>query len=271
MKYELHNDLDADFPVIFGYRLFSVSCPKEAYFHWHDCIELIYCETGCGWVFSSPDRIFMQEGDIIIINSGNIHDVFTESECGVYSLDLGNALFAPFGLKPEQHVFQEKIRDVYIEAAIKQINKEMDLKKAYYKQAVHAESISIVIKLIREYLRKEEGQRGNGSQHVEAVKHTLSYLREHFLDDITMDALCDKTGYNKFYLCHVFKKATGITIMQYVNFLRCQNARSLLLGGSHKVNESAAMSGFKNDSYFTKTYKAVFGKLPSEELKKAGS
>lgn len=55
----------------------------------------------------------MQEGDIIIINSGNIHDVYTESECGVYSLDLENALFAPFGLEPGRHIFQEKIRDVY--------------------------------------------------------------------------------------------------------------------------------------------------------------
>lgn len=266
MKYELHNNLDVDFPVIFGFKSLSAAGPDEVYLHWHDCIELIYCETGEGWVISGTNRIPIQKGDTVIINSGNIHDVFTESECGVYYLDLENALYAPFGLKPHLYLFREKTQDIRIEKSMRRIIEEMESKGIYYKQAVHMEIISVVIHMMREHLIHESREGLDDKQQAAAVKQTLSYLREHFLEHITIDELCNKIGYSKFYLCHSFKKSTGITIIQYVNFLRCQHARSLLLDGSHKVYESAAMSGFKNDSYFTRTYKAVFGKCPSDEL-----
>lgn len=268
MKYELHNDLDADFPVIFGFRTLSASHPDDAYLHWHDCIELIYCVYGHGQVIASADRISIQEGDIVIINSGKIHDIFTNSECGVYSLDMESSLYTPLGLETKRLVFENKIKNPQIETSIKRIIEEMALKNVYYKQAVHIEIISIVINLMRDHLDKKAGQCSIEDQQVQTVKKTISYLQEHYLEHITMDGLCESINYNKFYLCHSFKKTTGVTIVQYINFLRCQHARSLLLSGNYKVSESAAMSGFENDSYFTRTYKSVFGRLPSNELAK---
>lgn len=266
MKYELHNDLDVDFPLIFGCRQLSARHPDDAYLHWHDCIEIIYCESGQGVVISGGNYISVGEGDIVIVNSGNIHDIYTESQCCVYSIDPGSALYTSFGLEPQLFVFQEKIKDAGIEASFQRIIEEMALKGEYYKQAVHTEILSMTITLIREYLDEGESRRLGDNQQVWAVKKTISYLREHFLEHITIDELCANIGYSKYYLCHSFKKATGITIIRHVNLLKCQYARNLLLEGNHNVNESAALCGFKNASYFTKTYKGVFGRLPSEEL-----
>lgn len=268
MKYELHNDLDADFPLICGYRVLSASHPDDAYLHWHDCIEIIYCKNGRGGVISGGDHILVEKGDIVIVNSGDIHDAFTESECRMYYLDLEGALYSPLGLSPHLLVFKKKIQDVRMEASINRIISEMEEQKAYYRQAVQTEIISIIILLMREYLDTTIERKCTESQQGQAVKKTISYLREHFLEQITIDELCASIGYSKFYLCHSFKKMTGNTIIQYVNFLKCQHARSLLLDGSCNVSESAALSGFKNDSYFTKTYKAVFGRLPSDDLPK---
>ena len=267
MKYELHNDLDADFPLIFGCRILSASHPDDAYLHWHDCIEVVYCEYGQGWVISGSDRIFVEEGDIAIVNSGDIHDGLTESECRMYSLDLGSTLYSPLGLDPHLFVFKKKIKDARMEASIRRIIAEMERKDAYYKQAVQIEIISIVLLLMREYLDNTTERKSSDNQQVQAVKKIISYLREHFLERITIEELCAETDYSKFYLCHSFKKMTGNTIIQYVNFLKCQHARNLLLEGNHSVSESAALSGYNNDSYFTKTYKAVFGRLPSDDLR----
>lgn len=268
MRYELHDDLDAEFPLIFGCRVFSAGHPDAKYLHWHDCIEIIYCEYGQGWVICGGNDIFIESGDIAVVNSGEIHDGFADSECRMYSLDLGSALYSPLGLAPHQHVFQKKIKDARMEASVRRIIVEMAKKDAYYRQAVQAEIISIVILLMREYLDNTAEQNATENHQVQAVKKTISYLREHYLEQIAIDELCASIGYSKFYLCHSFKKLTGNTIIRYVNFLKCQHARSLLLGGSCNVSESAALSGFRNDSYFSRTYKAVFGKLPSEELPK---
>lgn len=269
MKYELHNDLDADLPLIFGYRALSVDEKDDVYLHWHDCVELIYCVSGEGWVLSGAGRIPIREGDIAIVNAGNIHDVFTESACGVYSFDPGNALLAPFHLAPEQYIFQERIRDKEMTAAFDRMIAEMTVEKdAFYQQAVHMEIIGMMLTLMRNYrVCDAASRRSNEDYRTRVVKLAISYLREHFLERIEIDKLCAHIDYSKYYLCRTFKEITGFTVIQYVNNLKCQYARNLLLSGQHNVNESAAMSGFSNDSYFSKTYKAVFGKLPSEELK----
>lgn len=268
MKYELHNDLDADFPFLFGYRFVSAEKHEDAYLHWHDSIELIYCVSGCGGVISGSNRIVMREGDIIVVNSGSIHDVYTQSECGMYWMDLESALYAPFGLEPHVFTFEERIKDVQIEASIRRIIHEMSMEDSYYRQAVQAEIIAIIVALMRGHCDTAAGRHLNDKRQVQAVKQAISYLREHFVEHITVDEVCANIGYSKYYLCHSFKKATGSTMIQYVNFLKCQHARGLLLSGNYNVNESAALSGFTNDSYFTRTYKAAFGRLPSEELSK---
>ena len=78
-----------------------------------------------------------------------------------------------------------------------------------------------------------------------------------------MDSVCRETGFSKSYICHTFKEVTGQTVLDYVNFLRCNHARSLLASGKYNVGESALQSGFSNLSYFSRTYRRIMGELPS--------
>lgn len=269
IKYELHDDLNPDFPLIFGCRSLSANHANDIYLHWHDCIELIYCTSGEGWVLSGTNRITIQKGDLIVVNSGNIHDLFSDSDCSVYSLNPGNALFTPFNLKPSKHLFQEKINDENITASFKRIISEMTLRKDdYYKQAVHNEIVSLALILLRKYsVYETNAPQANEDSRISMIKQAICYLREHFLEPVTIEDICSNIGYSKFYLCRSFKEATNFTIIQYINRLRCQHARNLLMSGQYNVNESAALSGFSNNSYFSKTYKSISGILPSEEYK----
>ncbi len=264
--YELHNDLNPDFPLIFGYRTLSATHANDVYLHWHDCIELIYCTAGEGWVLSGTNSITIKEGDLIIVNSGNIHDLFSNTDCSVYSLNPGNALFAPFKLEPHHYLFQEKIKDENVTAAFRRIISEMTLAKDnFYKQAVHIEIVSLVLTLLREYtVYDNHTPQPNEDRRLFMVKQAICYLREHFRDPVTIEDICTNIGYSKFYLCRSFKEVTGFTITQYTNRLRCQHARNLLRSGKYNVNESATLSGFANNSYFSKTYKSIFGVLPSQ-------
>ena len=59
-------------------------------------------------------------------------------------------------------------------------------------------------------------------------------------------------------------------MVDYLNFLRCENAQLLLASGRCNVRESAERCGFHNDSYFTRIYKQQIGELPSETMRKQG-
>jgi AraC-like DNA-binding protein len=59
--------------------------------------------------------------------------------------------------------------------------------------------------------------------------------------------------------------ATGKTLVEYINIVRCEHARELLSSGSFNVGESAEQCGFQDISYFSRIYKKYIGILPSEE------
>ena len=50
----------------------------------------------------------------------------------------------------------------------------------------------------------------------------------------------------------------------YINNLRCREAERMLRSGEETVGEVARRCGFDNLSYFTRTFRAVVGKTPSE-------
>ncbi len=109
----------------------------------------------------------------------------------------------------------------------------------------------------------EENGRQPASQ-PDMVKKVILYLRENFRKKITMNEICNHVGFSKYYVCHMFKSATGRSVMEYVLNLRCSYARHLLETGEYNISESARQSGFSDVSYFAKMFKRQIGRLPSE-------
>ena len=70
---------------------------------------------------------------------------------------------------------------------------------------------------------------------------------------------------SKYYFCRAFKQATGQTVTQYINWVRCSHARRLLASGECNVGEAAERCGFHNLSYFTRVYRRQYGRVPSKE------
>ena len=54
-----------------------------------------------------------------------------------------------------------------------------------------------------------------------------------------------------------------MTVLEYVNTVRCRHARELLVGGA-SVKDAAIRSGFDNFSHFSSVFKKYTGVLPSE-------
>jgi len=91
---------------------------------------------------------------------------------------------------------------------------------------------------------------------------------ENFTEEITLETLSQKLSINKYYLSHIFKEITGNTIITHLNYVRCKNAKSMLLTGNYNVAECAFSCGYNNLSYFSKTYKQIFGNSPIDDLNK---
>ena len=90
------------------------------------------------------------------------------------------------------------------------------------------------------------------------------YVREHAGEEISNTEVGAIFGYHPFYVSTVIKEKRGVTLRQYVIAYRLRIARSLLDFTDKTVAEIAEETGFTDASYFTKTFKAAFGKTPKE-------
>ncbi|MFR8001621.1 MAG: AraC family transcriptional regulator [Hydrogeniiclostridium sp.] len=260
--YESLTHADPSFPVIFHLDVFSATRGSTEAAHWHEGIEFLFCVEGEAQVLSDMKKCLMKAGNLLVIHSGAIHCISPVSgkECRYYCLIVEPALLAECAFPIEDIPLDTVLHDLEMTGYFQQIISEMEEKKKYYKEAVRGEILLMFTRLCRV---SEENGRQPASQ-PDMVKKVILYLRENFRKKITMDEICNHVGFSKYYVCHMFKSATGRSVMEYVLYLRCSYARHLLETGEYNISESARQSGFSDVSYFAKMFKRQIGRLPSE-------
>lgn len=92
----------------------------------------------------------------------------------------------------------------------------------------------------------------------------LEYVHLHFTEHITIKDVADTFHINSAYLGRIFQKATGINFKKYINNLRIQEAKRLLLQTDKLIYEIANESGFAESSYFISKFSNEVGISPSD-------
>lgn len=77
-------------------------------------------------------------------------------------------------------------------------------------------------------------------------------------------ALAKRLHFSESYVGSLFKRHTDMTIGGYLNQVRMERAKQLLLDPARKVGEVGALVGIDNTDYFTRRFKQYTGKTPSE-------
>lgn len=99
----------------------------------------------------------------------------------------------------------------------------------------------------------------------ETVLSIMDYINEHITEELNIDALADHFFLTRYYIMHLFKAETGITIGRYITEKRLFAARKLIRDGS-SVTDACYRSGFRNYSAFYRAFKNKYGKSPKEVL-----
>ena len=95
------------------------------------------------------------------------------------------------------------------------------------------------------------------------VIDTMKYIDENLTNEICLDDLSDKFGFNGNYLSSLFKKNTGLTLRNYIVEKRITLAKKLLSQGA-SVSTACYNSGFNDYSNFIRTFKKSTGVSPGK-------
>lgn len=96
----------------------------------------------------------------------------------------------------------------------------------------------------------------------------LNYIEHNYQENLKLGTIAELFGYNSSYLGKVFNKTTGKNFNSYVDEIRIENSKKLLMEEQYKVYEIAQMVGYTNVDYFHKKFKKYVGMSPAEYRKK---
>ena len=96
------------------------------------------------------------------------------------------------------------------------------------------------------------------------VQNLLHYLNREYASDITGELLEKEFGGNFDYMNRVFRKTTGETIFRYLNRVRINHAKALILNSPWKMSVIGSRVGFSDEYYFSRVFKKYTGKSPTE-------
>lgn len=233
--------------------------------HFHTELEFLYIRRGCMKCCTDDEEYFLREGDVIFINSKVPH--YTEvMEDGTY--DTLVQFRDPSGVTGAMHylskflrssdiscyVFDRKDSDTdemkeYIDAMVK----EDETRENGYLYYMTANMHMITALLHRKNFLPEESSLFN-HKGIEKIMPVVEYIDENYSEHITLKDLSRVMNLNEYYFCRIFKKATGATVTDYLNFVRVSKAEKMLRSGM-SISEISYNVGFSSLSYFNRIFK----------------
>jgi DNA-binding response OmpR family regulator len=102
-----------------------------------------------------------------------------------------------------------------------------------------------------------------GSETRRLVRKAMAYLHEHYTEPVSLKDAADYVGVSKEYLARCFRRETGMTLVNYLNRYRVQQAKRLLEAGQASVTDVALQVGFSSAAYFSRVFSREVGVSPT--------
>ena len=221
------------------------------------CYELEYIPWGEGWVITNGQRLPAAPGTVFFRKPGmRVHGILPYSSYGILmdSIPIEDLpLVSLFGVS---HSIGFLFQDVY---------------KSYLTGG-HAENVKMMsdVMMILYYLispssvEKSHSESVSIQYHRERLDALTQYIDAHLDQHITLEELARTCNVSPSFLCRLFKQTYNETVFTYLNRLRIQRAKQLLIETDRPIKDICVSCGFGNESYFYRLFKRLVFVSPTE-------
>jgi len=205
--------------------------------------------------FSDGTVLQVKENEIIYLPLGSRYLVQNNRDDNCYFINFHLAeetSFPPFiqKLKNSQKVLPA-FKEAYLAWKTKRPGYMMKCKEQLYH--------------ILYQMQKEYHTAYISNQKIELLAPAIKHILETYTTEpIRVDRLAGMCGITPEYFRALFHRYCGTSPVKYVNQLRIERAKELILSDAYTVSEAAAHSGFSDLCYFSKLFKKGTGVSPSE-------
>lgn len=99
------------------------------------------------------------------------------------------------------------------------------------------------------------------------IEDVKRYIREHYMEDLSISCLADVACVSKNYFSAMFKKETGMNYKAYLTGIRMEAALKLLQETDDRTYEIGEKVGYNNTRRFVEAFKQIYSVTPAEYRK----
>lgn len=233
-------------------------------------VEIVIIYKGTSEYLIRDRKQTIRPGDVIIYNSGTVHDELSsaESQIGSYFFAIGNLQLPglrPNALLPDEenpvfHIREDFARIIELcEGMLHNLEGVSEWSKYITHFSAQA-LLEIIWRVI--HLGDKEAPAGHASYSI--GRKVKEYIDAHYCEAISMKTICADLHLSESYVSHVFKDMLGYSPMQYTLRRKIGEAQTLLISTDHSVAQIAQMVGFSAQSHFNQRFVKYVGISPSK-------
>lgn len=241
--------------------------------HFHAEYEIYYLVHGERYYFINNTTYPVRKGSLVFVNHNQIHKTGgPQNETSSHErvlfglpstvLQMIDTFIPGFSAKKffsDNYgvLHLSETEQIQVEQIIASIRKEIGEKSLYYEQLAImkvAELLLLADRKIKGTGMKSYPVPASTTKH-EKVDQIAQYITKNYTESISLSLLEKECYVSKYYLCRIFKEITGLTVIEYTNLIRIQNAQKLLEKTDDSITEIAHKCGFDNIAYFQRVFK----------------
>lgn len=102
------------------------------------------------------------------------------------------------------------------------------------------------------------------SKNNDIIKKAMLYMSEKFNTPLSLEEVAAHVHLHPSYFSTMFKNVTGSSFKEYLNKIRIEESKLLLLNTDFSIIDIAIAVGFEDQSYFSKVFKKFTGTTPKQ-------
>lgn len=236
----------------------------------HDFWEFVYLDSGKAHITAGDKEFELTQGEAYFHKPNEYHSIRTDNrfansvilsfECHSPSMrsfeDMRTSLSEAEKdilskiVRESSVCFTDKLNDVYLTKMHKADDRPFggeQLIKMYIEQ--------LLISIYRNHTAIADKTRHNPKNAGELTDRIKEMLKENVYSTVTLSDISSVLFFSKTYIKTIFKKNTGMTVMQYFTALKTDEAKKLISCDKYTFTEIAYKLGYSSLHYFSRQFK----------------
>lgn len=246
--------------------------PEEDYFHSHDFWEFELFIEGHGIHDFNTFNHKYSKGYCYLLTPADFHrqHYVKDTMLNFYNIKFDDCIL-DYDLKQKLYCHSAPLFTYLDDATTEELRGLIEYLSESTKNPQRSDTdiprriMSLIVTIFELHL----GQRNVMDEHSNSnIQAAIIYMQQNFKKKLTRDMVAKVANMSPCYFSDYFKKAMGVSFVQYLNNIRINYAETMIRNSSMSLKEISYDSGFSSFGTFCNAFKKKHGVPPSDYFEK---